>query len=92
MPWLTAGMTLVPSARPTSTLPCPTSVMRSGSILFWNVDVEAGLRVVARLVGQVERRELDARDEAEADGQRGRLRLGSALGVALGDGRRRRRG
>ena len=37
MPWLTAGMTLVPSATPTSMLPWPTSVTRSGSFLFWNV-------------------------------------------------------
>ena len=37
MPWLTAGMTLVPSATPTSMAPWPTSVTRSGSFLFWNV-------------------------------------------------------
>ncbi len=37
MPWLTAGMTLVPSATPTSIAPWPTSVTRSGSILFSNV-------------------------------------------------------
>ena len=66
MPLLTAGMTLVPSARPTSIAPCPTSVMRSGVDLVLERDVEAGLLVVAGLVGEVERRELDARDEAEA--------------------------
>jgi hypothetical protein len=36
MPWLAAGMTLVPSPMPMSIAPCPTSVIRSGSILFWN--------------------------------------------------------
>ena len=87
MPWLTAGMTLVPSAMPTSMRPAPTSVTRSGSILFWNVTVEPGVAVVAGLVGEVERRELDARDVAEADRRAwsGSARAGGADGA--GDGR-----
>ena len=60
MPWLTAGITLVPSAIPTSIAPWPTSVTSSGSILFSNVTSTPGVAVVAGLVGEVERGELDA--------------------------------
>ena len=37
MALLAAGMTLVPSPIPMSMVPAPTSVMRFGSIWFWNV-------------------------------------------------------
>ena len=69
MPWLRAGMTLVPSPMPMSTAPWPMSVMRSGSIWFWNVTSRPGVAVVAGLLGEVERGELDARDVAQAHGQ-----------------------
>src|SRR4029079_11870331 len=36
-PWLTAGMTLVPSDSPRSTWPLPTLGTRSASIAFWKV-------------------------------------------------------
>jgi hypothetical protein len=55
-------------------------------------DVETGVVVVAGLVGEVELRELDARDVAEADGQRCTRLTG--IGTRLAAGRRglRRRG
>ncbi len=37
MPWLTAGMIEVPSPSPMSMAPCPTFVIRSGSISFWSL-------------------------------------------------------
>ena len=97
MPWLTAGITLVPSAsaevevalrRPAAT--------RFASISFWNVTSRPGFVVVAGLLGEVELGELDARDVAEPDRQRDRRPARASLGVALGgvvaggvDGRRR---
>ena len=67
MPWLTAGMTLVPSEMP------DVEVARAderdhvvvGAVAEGHL--EPGVLVVARLVGEVERGELDARDEPEAD-------------------------
>ena len=68
--WLRAVMMLVPSPRPMSTLPWPMSVMSSGSIWLRSVHVETGRRVRTGLLGEVERRELDARDVAQADAER----------------------
>ena len=69
MPLLAAGMTLVPSPIPMSIAPCPTSGIRFSSILFWNSTSRPASRVVALLLGEVELRELDARDVAEPDDQ-----------------------
>ena len=63
-------MTLVPSAIAMSTAPWPTRVMSSGSILVLEGHVQPGVAVVAGLLGEVERGELDARDVAETDGER----------------------
>jgi hypothetical protein len=39
MPWLTAGMTDVPSPMPMSMAPWPTFVIRFGSLSFWSFTV-----------------------------------------------------
>ena len=62
--------------------------------LVLELDVEAAVRVVALLLGEVELRELDARDVAEPDDQLGRRdarvgRLGAGA-IAHGGVRRRR--
>ena len=80
MPWLTAGMTLVPSARPMSMAPWPSERDELGVDLVLEGHVQAGVAVVALLLRQVELGELDARDVAEADLER--RQAASAIGAA----------
>ncbi len=84
MPWLTAGMTLVPSrdADVDGALADERHEIRIDLVLEF--DLEARVPVVPVLVREVERRELDARDEAEADDELGR----AGRGPDGGDGRR----
>ena len=78
MPWLTAGMTLVPSARPMSTRALADERDEVGVDLVLEGRRRGPARRSSRLLGEVERRELDARDVAEPR-------------PTLGSGRRRRR-
>ena len=105
MSWLTAGMTLVPSAIPTSTRALADEGDEVGVDLVLERHLEAGVAVVAGLVGEVELGELDARDVAQPDRQRrparrsgsvpwsrrGRRGAASAGGGEQGDGRPARR-
>ena len=82
MPWLTAGMTLVPSAMPTSMAPWPTSVDEVRVDLVLELDVEAGVARSSR----PGRRGRTART-GRSGCSRGRRSAWSGAALAAPDGR-----